>query len=75
MLACARRAGSGFETSEAAGYMTWGLALGPTPVPRALQRCTQLRDQFDGDRVAILEVDGLRALLLAMAGRFDEGAQ
>ena len=73
MLACARRAGSGFETSEAAGYMTWGLALGPTPVPRALQRCTQLRDQFDGDRVAILEVDGLRALLLAMAGRFDEG--
>ena len=39
MLACAHRAGSGFEASAAVGFMAWGLALGRTPATLALERC------------------------------------
>ena len=72
MLEAARRAGSGFEASAAVGFMAWALVQGVTPVAAALERCDELAGRFAGDRVARLEVAGFRAVLEAMAGRFDE---
>ena len=71
MLEAARRAGSGFEASAAVGFMAWALVQGVTPVAAALERCDELAGRFAGDRVAQLEVAGFRAVLEAMAGRFD----
>ena len=70
MLACADRAGIGFEASAAVGFMAWSLVLGLTPVPAALERCRQLEARLAGDRVAGLEIGGFWAVLHAMCGRF-----
>ena len=40
--------------------MAWALVLGMTPVAGALERCTELRAGFAGDRVGMLELAGLR---------------
>jgi DNA-binding SARP family transcriptional activator len=68
MHECARRAGSGFEASAAIGFMAWALVQGQTRVDAALEGCRELRALGAGDRVAALEIDGFRAVLLAMAG-------
>jgi DNA-binding SARP family transcriptional activator/tetratricopeptide (TPR) repeat protein len=65
----ARRAGSGFEVDTGVAYMAWALVVNRTPVSKALQECAALERAVVG-RFAELSVQGFRAVLHAMAGRF-----
>ena len=66
----ARRAGTGFEIDTGVSYMAWALVVNAIPVSRAIARCEQLERVVAG-RFAALSVRGFRAVLDAMAGRFE----
>ncbi|MDP9135487.1 MAG: hypothetical protein M3N56_11750, partial [Actinomycetota bacterium] len=66
----ARRAGSGFEIDTGVSYMAWALVVNAVPVSEAIRRCRQLERAVVG-RFAELSVRGFRAVLHAMAGRFE----
>ena len=72
MLDHAVLAGSQFEASDAVGFISWGLAMGPTPVTDALARMDRLCARHPDLRIGLLELAGLRGLLLAMTGQFGE---
>jgi DNA-binding SARP family transcriptional activator len=66
----ARRAGSGFETEAAISYMAWALVVNAVSVSDGIRECDSLQREATG-RYAALTVRGFRAVLDAMAGRFE----
>ena len=63
-------AGSGFEIEAAVSYMAWALVVNAVPVADGIRECAQLEREVTG-RFAALSVRGFRAVLDAMAGRFE----
>ena len=72
MLDHARRAGSGFDVATALIFMAWGLVEGPWPAPEAIARCDALAAEAAGQRAAELNLRGCRAVLMAMAGHYEQ---
>ena len=66
----ARRAGSGFEIEAAVSYMAWALVINAVSVSDGIRECRRLEREVTG-RYAALSVRGFRAVLDAMAGRFE----
>jgi tetratricopeptide (TPR) repeat protein len=66
----ARRARSGFEIDSGVSFMAFALTVNAVPVSEGIQRCTELERDVSG-RFAALSVRGFRAVLDAMAGRFE----
>jgi ATP/maltotriose-dependent transcriptional regulator MalT len=66
----ARRARSGFEIDSGVSLMAWALVVNAVPVSEASRRCAQLEREVAG-RFAAMSVRGFRAVLAAMAGRFE----
>ncbi|HEX5039442.1 MAG TPA: adenylate/guanylate cyclase domain-containing protein [Candidatus Limnocylindria bacterium] len=61
-----------YETRGASGYAQAAL-FGPTPVPDAIRRCTELLAQVESDRRTSAFIGGVLAELTAMDNRIDEG--
>jgi DNA-binding SARP family transcriptional activator len=72
MLAHARRAQSGVDIATALNFMAWCLVEGPCPVPEAIARYDALCAETSGLRAVELTVQGCRAALTAMTGRYDD---
>jgi DNA-binding SARP family transcriptional activator len=68
----ARRARLERELIDILGWRVSAAALGPTPVPAAIRRCMEIREQFPTSRVAIAVTLHPLGLLHAMHGDFDE---
>ena len=66
----ARRARSGFEIEAAISYMAWALVVNAVSVSDGIRECAGLQREVTG-RFAELSVRGFRAVLDAMAGRFE----
>jgi hypothetical protein len=66
----ARRARSGFEIDSAVSFMAFTLIVNAVPVSEGIRRCARLEREISG-RFATISVRGFRAVLDAMAGRFD----
>jgi DNA-binding SARP family transcriptional activator len=66
----ARRARSGFEIDSGVSFMAFTLIVNAVPVSEGIRRCAQLEREVSG-RFAAMSVRGFRAVLDAMAGRFD----
>jgi tetratricopeptide (TPR) repeat protein len=61
-----------YETRGASGYAQAAL-FGPTPVPDAIARCTELLEEVESDRRTSAFIRGVLAELTAMDNRIDEG--
>ena len=72
MLAHARDAQSGLGIATALNFIAWCLAEGPCPVPEAIARYDALAVETGGLRAVELTVQGCRAALTAMSGRYDD---
>ncbi len=68
----ARRAGLERELIDILGWRVSAAALGPTPVPAAIQRCMKIREQLPSSGVAVAVTLHPLGLLHAMEGDFDE---
>ena len=66
----ARRARSGFEIEAAISYMAWALVVNAVSVSDGIRECAGLQREVTG-RFAELSVRGFKAVLDAMAGRFE----
>jgi DNA-binding SARP family transcriptional activator len=55
-----------------AGGLCYALSVGPAPVGEAIRRCEELRQDGRDDNALVAVADRFLAVLLAMAGRFDE---
>ena len=66
----ARRARSGFEIEAAISYMAWALVVNAVSVSDGIRECAGLQREVTG-RFADLSVRGFKAVLDAMAGRFE----
>ena len=66
----ARRARSGFEIEAAISYMAWALVVNAVSVSDGIRECAGLQREVTG-RFAALSVRGFKAVLDAMAGRFE----
>jgi DNA-binding SARP family transcriptional activator len=66
----ARRARSGFEIEAAISYMAWALVVNAVSVSDGIRECVSLQREVTG-RYATLSVRGFKAVLDAMAGRFE----
>ena len=66
----ARRARSGFEIEAAISYMAWALVVNAVSVSDGIRECAGLQREVTG-RYAALSVRGFKAVLDAMAGRFE----
>ena len=66
----ARRARAGFEIEAAISYMAWALVVNAVSVSDGIRECVGLQREVTG-RYAALSVRGFKAVLDAMAGRFE----
>ena len=66
----ARRARAGFEIEAAISYMAWALVVNAVSVSDGIRECAGLQREVTG-RYAALSVRGFKAVLDAMAGRFE----
>ena len=67
----ARRARSGFEIEAAISYMAWALVVNAVPVSDGIRECARPAARGRPGRYAALSVRGFKAVLDAMAGRFE----
>jgi DNA-binding SARP family transcriptional activator/tetratricopeptide (TPR) repeat protein len=68
----ARRAGDERELFEILGWRASAGVIGPTPVPEAIERCLEIRDQVAGSPLAVALTLHPLAALNAMTGDFDQ---
>ncbi len=68
----ARRAGDPRQISTLRNAMTRAALVGPTPVERAIARCVEIASEQPQDRSLEAVTLGVRALLEAMRGQFEE---
>ena len=68
----ARSAGLEHERIEILGWIASSLCFGPTPVTEAVARCESIREEVEGNLVAVTDVLRPLAGLRAMEGHFDE---
>jgi DNA-binding SARP family transcriptional activator/tetratricopeptide (TPR) repeat protein len=67
----ARRAGDGRELFEALCWRASAAVFGPTPVPAAISRCREIRDQVKSSPVALAATLHPLGALHAMTGDFE----
>jgi DNA-binding SARP family transcriptional activator len=67
----ARRAGDDRELFEILGWRASASVFGPTPVPEAIRRCDEIRQEVRTSPVAVALILHPLALLHAMTGDFD----
>jgi DNA-binding SARP family transcriptional activator len=72
MLTHAREAQSGLDIATALNFVTWCLVEGSCPVPEAIARFDVLGVEAGGLRAVELALQGCRAVLTAMTGRYDD---
>jgi len=72
LIAEARAAGNHLMETRFTGFLAMAATYGPTPVPRAIERCQGLLATVEGDRRATGQILGGLALLEAMRGNFPE---
>ena len=66
---------SNWPTATCLGQIAIALYYGPTPVPDAIARCTELRDEAVSDRVGAANVQVFLGGLVAQRGDFDEARE
>ncbi|MCP9486825.1 MAG: AAA family ATPase [Gaiellaceae bacterium MAG52_C11] len=71
----ARRAGDEREAAEIRLWLGTSLVYGPTPVTRAIERCTEMLEESHGVRWMEASGLGMLAYLEAMCGRTDEARE
>jgi DNA-binding SARP family transcriptional activator len=74
-LAFARRSDDAFELREIVEWLGIALLLGPAPVPKALERCRELLEEFASYSLIRAEILSMLAPLTAMRGDLDEALE